>query len=63
MMLQRLYYEPPTTIEAAIALQDQLRSQVIRQDDFGKVRWVAGIDVGFVGDQARAAIAVLNFPD
>ncbi|MBD2328611.1 deoxyribonuclease V [Alkalinema sp. FACHB-956] len=63
MPLQPLHYHPPTTIEAAIALQDQLRSQVIRQDDFGTVRWVAGIDVGFIGDQARAAIAVLNFPD
>ncbi|MGI0490188.1 deoxyribonuclease V [Alkalinema pantanalense CENA528] len=62
-MSQRLHYEPPPTIETAIALQTKLRSQVIPQDHFGDLRWVAGVDVGFAGDQARAAIVILNFPD
>jgi deoxyribonuclease V len=55
----------PTTPEAAIALQNQLRQQVILQDDFGTVQTVAGVDVGFEdNDQiACAAIAVLRFPE
>jgi deoxyribonuclease V len=55
----------PTTPEAAIALQQELRKWVVQQDDFGTVQTVAGVDVGFEQqDQvACAAIAVLRFPD
>ncbi|HEY9629947.1 MAG TPA: endonuclease V [Coleofasciculaceae cyanobacterium] len=53
------------TPEAAIALQQELRSLVVREDDFGEVKTVAGVDVGFEEDDrvACAAIAVLRFPD
>jgi deoxyribonuclease V len=61
----------PTTFEAAQALQDQLRSQVITSDDLGEVRAVAGVDAGYEPDPdagaatdrvlARAAIVVLDY--
>jgi deoxyribonuclease V len=48
----------------AIALQNELRDQVIREDRISTVRFVAGIDVGFEegGALTRAAVAVLSFP-
>jgi len=62
----------PTTFEAAQALQEQLRSQVITSDDIGVVRAVAGVDAGYEPDPdagtesdrvlARAAIVVLEYP-
>ena len=53
------------TPEAAIALQQSLRSEVILTDQLGEVQTVAGVDVGFEdeGRITRAAIAVLSFPD
>lgn len=53
------------TPEAAIALQQELRSRVLMEDDFGVVQTVAGVDVGFEEEDrvACAAIAVLRFPD
>lgn len=55
---------PQTTAEA-IALQQALRTQVVTKDRLGTVHRVAGLDVGFEGDDAvvRAAVAVLSFPD
>ncbi|MBW4621246.1 MAG: deoxyribonuclease V [Cyanosarcina radialis HA8281-LM2] len=54
----------PTTPEAAIALQQELRQLVVMADDLGAVRTVAGVDVGFEEEDriACAAIAVLRFP-
>ena len=51
--------------EQAIALQQDLRSQVILTDQLGEVRYVAGVDVGFeaAGTITRAAVAVLNLDD
>ncbi|MET0075019.1 MAG: deoxyribonuclease V [Candidatus Thiodiazotropha lotti] len=48
----------------AIALQNQLRSQIIRADQLTEPQRVAGVDVGFeaAGKVTRAAIAILNFP-
>jgi len=53
------------TPREAIAIQEQLNAQVVRQDRLGRVRTVAGVDVGFEQDGAvtRAAVAVLSFPD
>jgi deoxyribonuclease V len=60
------------TPEAAIALQQELRSLVVMEDDFGAVQAVAGVDVGFEEDDQIAcaanttwseATAVLRFPD
>lgn len=48
----------------AIAIQQQLRGEVVREDRLGPVRHVAGVDVGFEegGGITRAAVAVLGFP-
>jgi deoxyribonuclease V len=48
----------------AISLQEKLRHRVIPRDRLGRVRRVAGVDVGFERDGAvtRAAVAVLGFP-
>lgn len=37
----------PETVEAARAIQEKLRSQVIRKDETLTVKYVAGVDVGF----------------
>lgn len=52
------------TPRAAIAVQQRLRSRVIRRGRLRRVRTVAGTDVGFErgGVIARAAVAVLSFP-
>lgn len=52
------------TPRAAIALQQRLRSKVVRLGRPRQVRTVAGTDVGFArgGGVARAAVAVLSFP-
>ncbi len=55
----------PTTTEAAIAIQEELRSQVIIGDTQFPLRSVAGVDAGFEDDGrvARAAVVVLSYPD
>jgi deoxyribonuclease V len=63
-MLQNPLKTPQlTTPEAAIALQQELRQQVVMEDCFGPVKTVAGVDVGFEDNDrmAYAAIAVLRF--
>lgn len=52
------------TPSAAIALQQRLRSKVVRAGRPQGVRYVAGTDVGFErdGGVTRAAVAVLSFP-
>jgi deoxyribonuclease V len=60
----------PTTLDAALAIQQQLRSQVVTHDAFGPIRTVAGVDAGYEYDPAaptghgvaHAAIVVLAFP-
>ena len=53
------------TVEEAREIQLALRDRVIRSDHVTKVRFVAGMDVGFEdnGAVARAAVVVLRFPD
>lgn len=48
----------------AIAIQQQLRGEVVREDRLVPVHHVAGVDVGFEegGAITRAAVAVLGFP-
>lgn len=50
------------TAEAAIAIQQDLRSEVITTDQFNSIQAVAGVDVGFEEEGAvtRAAVAVLS---
>ena len=59
------HHDWPLTAEDAIAIQNQLRPQVITEDQLGDVQYVAGVDLGFEEDGAisRAAVAVLSFPD
>ena len=53
------------SVEEARAVQAQLAGRVIVQPAFAPsaMRTVAGVDVGFRADQARAAAVVLSFPD
>lgn len=53
------------TPTAAIALQQELRREIITTDQLGEVRYVAGVDVGFEqsGTITRAAVAVLKLDD
>lgn len=58
------------TPQEAAALQEELRGRVVAEDRFGGIaslRTVAGIDVGFdrrgLEARARAAVAVLSFPE
>ena len=55
----------PQTIEEAIAIQEQLRSEVITENKLETVRYVAGVDVGYdsTDEVSRAAVTVLSFPD
>ncbi len=50
------------TPKEAVAIQRQLQSQVITENRFNSVRWVAGVDIGFQekGTVTRAAVAVLD---
>jgi deoxyribonuclease V len=46
-------------------IQQDLRRLVVREDDLGAVRYVAGTDVAFEDglNTTRGAVAVLSFPD
>ncbi|NDJ18940.1 deoxyribonuclease V [Myxacorys almedinensis] len=57
-------HEWALTTDAAIAIQQELRQEIVTQDRFGVVNYVAGIDVGFEeeGTITRAAVAVLTYP-
>ena len=58
------YHAWDVTPSQAKAIQNQLRSKVILDDQFNSINTVAGVDVGFEneGKITRAAIAVLEFP-
>jgi deoxyribonuclease V len=53
------------TLEEAKTIQQQLQPLVIQEDQLGKVRYVAGVDVGFADNYtiAKGAVALLTFPD
>lgn len=55
----------PRRVAEARRIQEQLHMKVITQDKFGKIRTVAGVDVGFEknGTVTRAAVVVLDYPD
>jgi deoxyribonuclease V len=63
----KINYDRPwaTTPEEAKAVQLELRSQVIREDRFDRINYVAGVDVGFEDNYTitQAAVAILTFPD
>jgi deoxyribonuclease V len=53
------------TIQQARQIQQDLASQVILEDQFPRLKHVAGVDVGMLeqGKITRAAVAVLTFPE
>lgn len=55
----------PETSGDAIALQNQLRPQVVTTDQLGPIHTVAGVDAGFEqnGTVTRAAVVVLSYPN
>lgn len=52
------------TPEQAKSIQNQLRSKLIRRDEFEEIHTVAGVDVGMNRKQsmAKAAVVVLSYP-
>lgn len=62
---EELLHPWDVALDEAIAIQNRLRGRIVRRDDFGELRYVAGVDVGFEDDGAvtRAAVAVLRFPE
>ena len=61
-MQYRALHSWDVTPEEARRLQDGLRTQVVKTDRFGKINTVAGVDIGFKKDIARASVVVLSFP-
>ena len=47
----------------ATQIQNQLRSQIIDEDDLYEIQFVAGMDIGFKGNLARSSIVVLRYSD
>lgn len=62
--MPRLRHSWELSPREAIALQSRLRTRIVTRDRLGRVRHVAGTDVGFEdgGRVTRAAVAVLTFP-
>ncbi|MEM8780415.1 MAG: deoxyribonuclease V [Cyanobacteria bacterium P01_G01_bin.49] len=54
----------PPSLEEAKKIQQKLRKQVIFEDKFSTINYVAGVDVGFQNNDTitQAAVVVLNFP-
>ncbi len=53
------------TPEVAVALQRELAQRVIREDQLGEIRWIAGVDMALNEESgmARAAVVLLSYPD
>lgn len=47
----------------ARVLQDKLHTQVIKTDEFGVIKSVAGVDIGIKDNIALASVIVLSYPD
>ena len=62
-MKYRALHSWDVTPEAARQLQNELRAQVIQTDQFGTIKTVAGVDIGFKKDTAIASVVVLSFPE
>ena len=58
-------HEWPTRVDRARAIQDELRDLVVRDDAFGSIERIGGVDIGIdrKTNRARAAAVVLSFPD
>jgi len=53
------------SIQRARAIQSELRERVVLKDNAGRIKRVAGVDVGFEdgNSTARAAVVVLRYPE
>jgi deoxyribonuclease V len=62
-----MYYKQlhPWDISPAEArqIQEELRDRVIRKDQFGEIKTIAGVDLGFRKDIACASVVTLSFPE
>jgi deoxyribonuclease V len=49
----------------AIALQKELAKRIVREDQLGEVRTIAGVDMAIneLNAMARAAVVLLSFPE
>jgi deoxyribonuclease V len=54
--------EWPTDLAAAERMQQALRARVRTDDAFGEIRTIAGVDSGYEGDIAKAAVVLFSFP-
>ncbi|UCE88784.1 MAG: deoxyribonuclease V [Pseudomonadota bacterium] len=63
--IQRIQHPWEVTTQQAREIQEQLRAQVVCEDQLGTVKFVAGVDVGFENANTitRAAVCVLRLPD
>lgn len=61
----KLSHSWDVTPAEAVEIQRRLADAVVRHDDLGQVRFVAGVDVGFEQNNrvTRAAVAILRFPE
>jgi deoxyribonuclease V len=64
-MKPKIPYVNVKTVAEAKVIQESLKDQVIQEDQFHQINYVAGVDVGFEdqGQISQAAIAILSFPD
>jgi deoxyribonuclease V len=64
MKIKNIHPWVKNVAEAKI-IQEQLRQQVVVSDCLGKIKYVAGVDVGFEDNYAisKAAVAVLSYPE
>src|SRR5579872_1184033 len=64
-MIQEPLHVWDLTPSQAIALQKELAQRVIREDRFGEVHTIAGVDMAIneTNGMARAAVVLLAFPD
>lgn len=51
------------TPQEARGIQDKLRTQVIKTDEFGVINTIAGVDIGISQNIAQASIIVLSYPE
>lgn len=51
------------TPQEARGIQDKLRTQVIKTDEFGVINTIAGVDIGIRQNIAQASIIVLSYPE
>ncbi len=51
------------SIKEAKVVQKSLSERIVKYDSFSEVKTVAGLDIGFHGDVARASCAVFSYPD